>query len=190
MLFQLLFVAHLVTGFQIFDVKHTGTGCSPNSVVISTLNDTISLVFFDFEAHSGTSSSSTPHYSSKADCTVSFQMKFEQGYNHWIAKANYVSFVYIPPNVTAMRSSSCNLSGDQAIIKKDHVYVGPVTRYFNTESVFEIKKAIDCDESEFGAVSIALDMSGPNVSQRNGRISVVSLDISFEKQTVFSWKTC
>ena len=175
---------------EIMGVAYAGSGCPAGSVANQLSSDltTLTLLYDSFVAQAG---HGIPPASYRKNCQLNVKLKYPQGWQFSVFKADYRGYANIPKGDTGTCKATYYFSGDSHQYSSATTITGPYednylkTDRFGTESLVWSPCGVE------GMLNINSEVRlTPLDSEKPALLTVDSTDLKFRQIHYLQWQKC
>ena len=175
---------------QITGIAFAGSGCPAGSVSgqLSTDLTTITLLYASFVAQAGKGLTAADY---RKNCQLNVKLKYPQGWQFSIFKADYRGYAQIPKGDTGTCKATYYFSGDSKQITSTLTLKGPFDDNYLKTDQFGVESTVWSPCGVEGLLNINSEVRlSPADSTRSALLTVDSTDLKFTQIHYLQWQKC
>ncbi|KAK4214625.1 hypothetical protein QBC37DRAFT_440073 [Rhypophila decipiens] len=175
---------------QITGIAFAGSGCPAGSVSGQLSSDltAITLLYASFVAQAGKGLSASDY---RKNCQLNVKLKYPQGWQFSIFKADYRGYAQIPKGDTGTCKATYYFTGDSKQISSTLVLKGPFDDNYLKTDQFGVESTVWSPCGVEGLLNINSEVRlSPADSTRNALLTVDSTDLKFTQVHYLQWQKC
>lgn len=175
---------------EITGIAFAGSGCPAGSVSGQLASDltTITLLYTSFVAQAGRN---IPASDYRKNCQLNVKLKYPQGWQFSVFKADYRGYALIPEGDTGTCRATYYFSGESRQIQSTLTIRGPFDDNYVKTDEFGVESTVWSPCGLEGLLNINSEVRiSPADSTRSALLTVDSTDLSFKQVHYLQWQAC
>jgi hypothetical protein len=175
---------------EIHGIAFAGSGCPAGSVSSQLSSDltTLTLLYDSFYAEAG---KDIPPSQRRKNCALNVKLRYPQGWQFSVFKADYRGFASIPEGVTGTCKATYHFSGDSLHMSRTMSIKGPYDDNYIKTDKFGVESLVwsRCGVESMLNINSEVRLT-PFGSKKDALLTVDSADLKFKQIHYLQWKKC